>query len=74
MQELFFKQLATQVEGAPRFHMLSVHAKKSFTEIKPRAGDFLLFGSETQGLPKNWYDVYVKQLRMSAGGYKHDNK
>jgi tRNA (cytidine/uridine-2'-O-)-methyltransferase len=39
---------------AGRFHLLSTHAIRPYTEIPVQWGDFLVFGKETSGLPKDW--------------------
>ena len=54
-QERFFQELIDKSAVSPCFHMLSVHAEKCYTKLQPKNGDYLLFGSETKGLPKSWY-------------------
>ena len=44
-----------------RFHLLSTHATRPYTEIGVRWGDFLLFGKETSGLPKAWLKRFPEQ-------------
>lgn len=44
-----FAQLEAQNVGA-RFHLLSTHAKRAYTDAAYRDGDFLVFGKETAGL------------------------
>ncbi|HIC84915.1 MAG TPA: tRNA (cytidine(34)-2'-O)-methyltransferase [Desulfobacterales bacterium] len=42
------------LEGVDRYAnilCLSVHCSQSYTEAKPKKGDYLLFGPETRGLP-----------------------
>ena len=37
-----------------RFHFLSVHNDRPYTNIQPQKGDYLFFGKETSGLPVHW--------------------
>ncbi|MFC1742979.1 tRNA (cytidine(34)-2'-O)-methyltransferase [Candidatus Riflebacteria bacterium] len=45
-----------------RFFFTSTHAKKLYTSIKYRKGDFLIFGSETYGLPEEIKTEYNDRL------------
>ena len=42
-------------------HCLSAHAKTPYTQIPFRAGDALLFGAETRGLPPEVLERYCTQ-------------
>lgn len=42
--------------SAPRFWMLSKKAEKNYTDVQFQQGDFLLFGSESRGLPSFIFD------------------
>jgi len=44
-----------------RFHLLSRHATRPYTDIDLRWGDYLLFGKETSGLPKPWLSRFSAQ-------------
>jgi tRNA (cytidine/uridine-2'-O-)-methyltransferase len=52
------------------FYFFSSHAKKSYTEISYRENDWLIFGSETQGLPDkflaNWESRFAN-IPMISG-------
>ena len=43
----------TQAHPQARMFFLSTHAKRSYAEVSYRDGDFLVFGKETAGLPKD---------------------
>jgi tRNA (cytidine/uridine-2'-O-)-methyltransferase len=65
----FIDDLATflhETEG--RFFFFSAHAKKRYTEAEYKQGDFLIFGSETAGLPeafwKQWPERFYTIPRM----------
>lgn len=44
--------------GAASIYCLSAHGEKPYTQIPFRAGDCLLFGSETRGLPPEVLERY----------------
>lgn len=44
--------------GGGTVHAFSRHAKKLYTEAEVRRGDYLLFGPETRGLPKEIIETY----------------
>ncbi|MFQ5600136.1 MAG: tRNA (cytidine(34)-2'-O)-methyltransferase [Candidatus Krumholzibacteriia bacterium] len=44
-----FAALLAELPGS-RFHLLSTHAPRAYTEIPFRRGDLLVFGKETRGL------------------------
>lgn len=45
-----------------RFFFLSTHGKKSLYDCKFERGDFLVFGNESSGLPKPFYERYQDDL------------
>ena len=51
------------IEALPagRFHLLSTHATRPYTQMPARAGDWLLFGRETAGLPRALMERYRQQ-------------
>ena len=57
-----------------RLHLLTRHASRSYTQIKPRHGDWLLFGKETTGLgrvlldrfPEQWYTIPMMEPRVRS--------
>jgi len=49
-------EILAQSEG--NFYFLSAKASKSYTEVKYEKDDILIFGSETEGLPKKYFDTW----------------
>ncbi len=49
----FFQSLLTD-----RFHLLSVHTETPYTQMQVQRGDYLFFGKETSGLPKEWLQAH----------------
>jgi len=48
-------------------HLLSKFGKRSYTQCPYAAGDVLLFGCETKGLPKDLFEQYAAwQIPMSG--------
>lgn len=45
-----------------RFFFYSSHAKKCYTEVEYRPEDFLIFGSETKGLPETFWNKWPEQF------------
>ncbi len=45
-----------------RLFMMSTHGEKSLYECKFEKGDALVFGNESSGLPKNFYEEYREVL------------
>jgi len=45
-----------------RFFFLSSHATKRYTDIVYEKGDFLIFGSETAGLPQTFWDRWPEKF------------
>jgi tRNA (cytidine/uridine-2'-O-)-methyltransferase len=48
---------AVRAIGRDRFWSFTTKATRLYTDAQYRAGDALLFGSETRGLPKSWLDA-----------------
>ncbi len=57
-----WSQWWNQVNQPERIFFFSTKAKKNFYDIKLRRGDFLVFGSETRGLPPEIIATYKNQL------------
>jgi tRNA (cytidine/uridine-2'-O-)-methyltransferase len=49
----FFQSLLTD-----RFRLLSVHTETPYTQMQVQRGDYLFFGKETSGLPKEWLQAH----------------
>jgi len=49
-------------KGTPQLYFLSSKGKKSFWEIEYKTSDYLVFGSESKGLRKDFYETYHDQL------------
>ena len=47
-----FKQLQEARKGKARFFFLTTKSKRAYYDVRFRAGDFLVFGRETKGLPE----------------------
>ena len=45
-----------------RFHFLSTHGEHSLYECRFEPGDALVFGNESSGLPKGFYERYRESL------------
>ncbi len=43
-----------------RFHLLTKKAQRLYTDVKFEAGDFLVFGRETKGLPESLLHVHAE--------------
>jgi len=48
--------------GEARLHLTSARGTRSYTEASYQPGDFLLFGSETEGLPRSLLDARPDQV------------
>ena len=46
----------------PRLFFLSTHGEKSLYDCQFEKGDFLVFGNESSGLPKPFYETYKSDL------------
>ncbi|MFH1489176.1 MAG: tRNA (cytidine(34)-2'-O)-methyltransferase [Pseudomonadota bacterium] len=53
-----FMEYRRKKEKTGELIAFSRHATKAYTEAKANHGDFLLFGRETEGLPKELRDTY----------------
>jgi tRNA (cytidine/uridine-2'-O-)-methyltransferase len=51
LEEFLASDLPVLAQVPPRLFCLSAHAERPYTAARFRAGDVLLFGSETRGLP-----------------------
>jgi tRNA (cytidine/uridine-2'-O-)-methyltransferase len=54
--------LDQMIESGQRFFFFSTKAKKSIWETEFQAGDTLVFGSETRGLPESWLERCPENL------------
>jgi tRNA (cytidine/uridine-2'-O-)-methyltransferase len=48
-----FDELRCAQSGDARYHFLTTKAKRAYYDVKFQAGDFLVFGRETKGLPES---------------------
>ena len=48
-----------------RVHFLSTHGEKSLYDCRFEAGDALVFGNESSGLPKDFYERYRELPRVA---------
>ena len=61
------EQLMTQHAGA-RFFFASTHAQHCYSDVSYRDGDFLVFGKETAGLPKQLLAKHAdRTIRIPMG-------
>ena len=44
--------------SSKNFYFLSVHNERPYTKINPQECDYLFFGKETFGLPKEWMERF----------------
>ena len=49
-----------QIPVGARLHLLSTRARHPYTEARFAPGDYLVFGSETEGLPQSLLDRFPK--------------
>ena len=49
-------------ERPKHLYFLSTHGEKSLYDCKFEKGDFLVFGNESSGLPKPFYETYKQDL------------
>lgn len=59
-----------------RIHLLTTKATKSYTDVSFRDGDFLIFGSETQGIDKKYLDQFSDRcctIPMAESGVRSLN-
>ena len=57
-----FEQLSQAREAAGRFFFLTTKSRRPYYEVTFRAGDFLVFGRETKGLPESLLAAHAKDL------------
>ena len=51
-----------KTENPKHLYFLSTHGEKSLYDCKFEKGDFLVFGNESSGLPKPFYETYKNDL------------
>ena len=51
-----------KAENPKHLYFLSTHGEKSLYDCKFEKGDFLVFGNESSGLPKPFYETYKSDL------------
>ncbi|NGX39663.1 MAG: tRNA (cytidine(34)-2'-O)-methyltransferase [Chlamydiae bacterium] len=44
------------------FYFFSAHAEKLYTQVQYSENDYLIFGSETAGLPREFWDLWPEQF------------
>jgi tRNA (cytidine/uridine-2'-O-)-methyltransferase len=57
-----FEQLQHECEASSRFFFLTTKSDRAYYDVKFRAGDFLVFGRETKGLPENVLAKHREEL------------
>lgn len=57
-----FDDFLASLPPSARLFFFSTRGKKSLWDIKFKKGDYLVFGSESCGLPKKFYEVYKDLL------------
>jgi len=66
-----WEDLLGTLEKDARLLFFSTHGEKSYFDEKYRPGDYLVFGRESSGLPKEFYDRYRESLRVIPMPGKH---
>ena len=51
-------------EKPERMFFISTHGEKSFFDTEYSVGDYLIFGRESAGLPKEFYEKYQSDMRL----------
>ena len=51
-------------EQPERMFFISTHGEKSFFDAEFQPGDYLVFGKESAGLPKEFYDKYRDKMLL----------
>jgi tRNA (cytidine/uridine-2'-O-)-methyltransferase len=51
-----FREVRESADPGARFYFLSTKAGRAHTDAPFRAGDYLVFGRETKGLPEAWIE------------------
>jgi tRNA (cytidine/uridine-2'-O-)-methyltransferase len=57
-----FGELRRSRETTARFYFLTTKSKRAYYDVKFLAGDFLVFGRETKGLPENLLAAHPDDL------------
>ena|SRR5438045_1130100 len=57
-----FDQLRAERELSARFFFLTTKTNRAYYDVKFRAGDFLVFGRETKGLPEALLAKHAEEL------------
>ncbi len=57
-----FEDLRQSRESGSRFFFLTTKSKRAYYDVHFRAGDFLVFGRETKGLPESLLAAYAEEL------------
>jgi len=57
-----FEDFLSAIPKTARLFFFSTHGEKGLWDIKFEKDDFLLFGSESCGLPKKMYQIYKDKL------------
>jgi Predicted rRNA methylase (SpoU class) len=61
-RHMCFEDFLATVKDPSRLFFFSTKATKNLWDIKFKADDYLVFGSESCGLPKELYKIYKDQL------------
>ena len=51
-------------EKPERMFFISTHGEKSFFDTEYSVGDYLIFGRESSGLPREFYEKYQNDMRL----------
>ena len=57
-----FEQLHGERDSSARFFFLTTKSERAYYDVKFRAGDFLVFGRETKGLPESLLAKHAEEL------------
>ncbi len=76
MQHISWDAFRKMTEEADErsIHLLTKHGKQAYTTMTPQIGDFLIFGSETDGLPgwllekysQRWYNIPMENENVRS--------
>ena len=53
-----------ETQQPERMFFISTHGEKSFFDAEFKPGDYLVFGKESAGLPKDFYDKYRDRMLL----------
>ena len=56
------EQLVRRQEASARFFFLTTKSDRAYYDVSFRAGDFLVFGRETKGLPESLLAAHPEEL------------